>query len=221
MKKIAIILMDILMKLYELLEKTISTWEGRKPRYKQLQDLQLNILLAANNADYALEVYDNGLAHFAIYDYDEKPHHTVFDIRDIEFAYEFRKEGWEVYNIKSFLNDDAESVIKSFAYMRFMNNIENKEQKKIGFSLSNEKTENYFSCTDTETLVINRVSRQEKVQQLHRNIQQLTSKQQEAIQLCYFEGLTQEEAGKQINKSREAIEQRLICAHESLRKKYL
>lgn len=209
------------MTLKNLLNNITSKWEGRKPRHLQLQELQLNTLLTVNTTQYAFEVYDNGLAHFAIYDYDEKVHHTVFDIRDIQFDYYFAIDGSKVYGIEYFYNDDAESVIKSFAYMRFMNNIENKEIKKFGFSMSDEKYENIFSCIDTESLVVNHISRKEKVKQLHKNIQQLTSAQQEAIQLCYFEGLTQEEAGKQINKTRGAIEQRLIGAYESLRKKYL
>jgi len=209
------------MTLKNLLNNITSKWEGRKPRYKQLQDLQLNMLLIANNDGYALEVYDNGLVHFVIYDYDEKVHHTVFDIRDIQFDYYFAIDGSKVYGIEYFYNDDAESVIKSFAYMRFMNNIENKEIKKVGFSMSDEKYEDIFSCQDAESLVISHISRKEKIDQLHRNIQQLTSAQQEAIQLCYFEGLTQEEAGKKTGKTRPAIQKRLDGGIDSLRKKYI
>ena len=70
-----------------------------------------------------------------------------------------------------------------------------------------------------EEAYIRKEEAEERRQKVRDEVKQLRPKQREAIELCFFEELTQEEAARKLGKAQSSVNERIKSGKETLAKK--
>lgn len=83
---------------------------------------------------------------------------------------------------------------------------------------------NFWSCgshfESPEDAYIKKEEREEKQMKVRKGVSELKDTQREAIELCYFNGLTQQETAEKLGKSQSAVSQRLKTGKTALEEKF-
>jgi RNA polymerase sigma factor (sigma-70 family) len=111
----------------------------------------------------------------------------------------------------------ASSIRKHSALGSWLHGVAYRVARRARANTANRRRHEQLACAGTITTVMDDLTWRELRAVLHEEIERLPEKNRLALLLCYWEGLTQEEAAKRLGLSKEALKDRLERARKLLR----
>lgn len=180
---------------------------------KKLTSEQHEIILQHNILDSTLTIYNNGYIM-----YENNTYYTIFTLDYVHF--EYKSVTKKTYSIpEEEYSNDVIKALATFGEIRLAKNSYARSRKPFEVDIQEQSYNKNIASQDVADYVINKLEHDANIQNLIDAILTLTAKQKKAINLYYFEELTQDNIAKKLNCSRTNIESHLQGALKKLKKK--
>lgn len=200
------------------LHKEAVTPSYKKLMEKSVEHCQLNIETAT------VKVFENGYVAFED-TMGNKRYRTVFHLTQIKWYCESVVKT-DSADLTYFLDNlPADQAISLFGYARLQHNADRRQESYVAIHMDNEGNDWDPACSTSSGCVEDEVMgrlmlplKHQQVDRLKKALKKLSAKQQQAVYLFYFEGLTKVQISKYLGISNSSVHNRLDGALKKLKK---